>query len=277
MLTGPLIPLLPALAIPPLPVPQPQQIGDRSDDEDSDGGAVDGPQIDGEVTLARTYVRRVPRHLEPLAAYIRQPRFPLLVRQFLYEQLHPDMELPESLDELPDLSTTRFYTYNSARSIFHAPSDICGIGGMRREYIRATKSWFGGGARYDCVLVVHDRDAPGMQGMHVARVRLFFSFKTGGTLYPCALVHWFSLHGDEPDGDTGMWIVTPDWTHGNRGRQPELVVIHVDTILRAVHLMPVFGRATVPEENFDATDSLNAFEAFYVSKLADYHAHEIIY
>ena len=33
------------------------------------------------------------------------------------------------------------YTYNSASSTFYAPSDICGIQGKQREFIRSTPNW----------------------------------------------------------------------------------------------------------------------------------------
>ncbi|KAF7318554.1 hypothetical protein HMN09_00365700 [Mycena chlorophos] len=230
------------------------------------------------ITGSDKTLRRVPKRIDDLAAHFRQPRLPRLVREFLHGQLYPEVdELPDDLDESMDISRLTFRTYNSARSVFYAPSDICGIGGMRREYIRATKSWFGGPPRYDCALVVHDRDEPGMQGLHAARVRLFFSFKFQEKTYPCALVHWFSLQDDHPDTETGMWIVTPDWTRGHHGQQPALAVVHLDAMLRAAHLTPVFGDDFVPEVGFDASDSLDAFQAFYVSKYADYHAHQTVF
>ncbi|KAF7299534.1 hypothetical protein MIND_00903800 [Mycena indigotica] len=293
MLDGPLIPFFePPHPLSPSPPPAPLQgTGSNSSSvpdithrrSDDDSGPVEGPQIDAEVKLAKTYgmfFRKIPRHLTSLAIHLSQPRLPALIRRFLFEQIHPDDDnLPSDMDleATFDLSTSRIYTYTSARAVFHAPSDICGIGGMRQERVRATATWFSGAARYDCALVVHDRDAPGIEGFHVARVRLFFSFKYNNITYPCALVHWFSILGDSPEEDTGMWVVTPDWVHGQYGVQPDMAVIHLDSMLRGVHLIPVFGESYVPEENFDASDSLDAYQSFYVSKYADYHANETIF
>jgi hypothetical protein len=81
-----------------------------------------------------------------------------------------------------------------------------------------------------------------MRGLVVGRVRLFFSFKFQKKFYPCALVQWFSHIGDEADEDTGMWIVKPD---------PTLSVVHLDTILRAAHLIGVLPclRNTINAKN----------------------------
>ena len=48
----------------------------------------------------------------------------------------------------------RIEVFNSAIATFHAPSDISGIAGMRREHIRAMPSWRNGPARYDTVLII---------------------------------------------------------------------------------------------------------------------------
>jgi len=52
--------------------------------------------------------------------------------------------------------------------------------------------------------------------------------------FPCALIHWFSVVGDTPDEDTGMWVVKPDYLPGQK---PFLEVIHVDSILRGAHFI----------------------------------------
>ncbi|KAJ7899505.1 hypothetical protein B0H14DRAFT_2278305, partial [Mycena olivaceomarginata] len=78
----------------------------------------------------------------------------------------------------------RVYLYNSARAVFYAPSDVSGIGGMHHERIRATKSWYRGPPRYDCVFLEHDKDLAGFRGLHAARVRMFFRFKFRGIDYP---------------------------------------------------------------------------------------------
>lgn len=144
---------------------------------------------------------------------------------------------------------------------------------MRRELIRATPSWHHSGSRYDCVFAEKDPALAGFQGLHAARVRLFFSFVFDHVEYPCALVQWFSAVAEQPDALTGMWIVEPDYdVHGAR----LYGVIHLDAILRAAHLVPVFGSAILPN-GFNPSWSLDAFQAFYVNKFADHHAHEVAF
>ena len=68
-----------------------------------------------------------------------------------------------------------------------------------------------------------------------------------------------------------MWVVQPDQ---NANGSPAIGVIHLDSVLRAAHLMPVFGDALMPIE-LHAENSLNTFQAFYINKYIDYHAFEI--
>ena len=58
--------------------------------------------------------------------------------------------------------------------------------------------------RQDCVILNTGSDAPGMRGLDIAHVHLFFSFGLGDELFPCALVHNFSKSFNEPDPDNGM-------------------------------------------------------------------------
>ena len=159
----------------------------------------------------------------------------------------------------------------SAVASFFAPSDECGLRGMRREHIWSCPVWRGKAPRRDCALVVEDEDKPGMRGMNVARIQLFFSFSHNGKHYPCALVEWFSRMGRSPDSDTGMWKVCPDIRRGQR----LCSVIHLNSILRGTHL-PIFGHRFLPI-NFDYTYSLDAFAGYYVNHFADHHSHEIIF
>ncbi|KAJ6450222.1 hypothetical protein C8R47DRAFT_998948 [Mycena vitilis] len=129
----------------------------------------------------------------------------------------------------------------------------------------ASESWYRGPPRYDCVFIEHDPEAPGFRGLHAARVRLLFRFKFQGRDYPCTLIHWFSAHGDEPDPDTGMWIVKPDFVRG-KPREPEMAVVHIDALLRAAHLIGVAGHKFVPPDKFNISNSLAAFTVFYVNK-----------
>lgn len=112
-----------------------------------------------------------------------------------------------------------------------------------------------------------------MLGMQVARVKLLFSFVHAGTYMPCAFVHWFDLVGSEPDQDTGMWIVEPSFRSSGK---PNLQVIHLDTILRAAHLLGVCGESFLPQD-LSADQALDSFPRFYVNKYIDIHAHEVAF
>jgi hypothetical protein len=212
-------------------------------------------------------VRKV--YPEDIAAEIEQPELPNLIRQFIYDQQHSDDDSNASIPDLP-MFYGKITIYPSAVAMFHAPSDTSGIGGMRRERIRAVKSWRNGPSRHDTIFVNTDSSLEGMQGLDVARVQLFFSFSHDGVEYPCALVHWFPCMGDSPDDHTGMWIVHPD-----DGESPPSI-IHLDTVVRAVHLLPVFGPDRV-SRTISFTDTLDTFKRFYVNKFADHHAFEIAF
>ena len=144
---------------------------------------------------------------------------------------------------------------------------------MRRERIRAVKSWRNGPGRYDTIFINTDPsvEGPGMQGLDIARVRLFFSFSYDGIEYPCAFVHWFSRVGDSPSNNTGMWVVEPEVLNNGETLNS---IIHLDTIVRASHLLPVFGPEHV-SKTLLFTDTLNTFNKFYVNKYIDHHAFEI--
>jgi hypothetical protein len=223
--------------------------------------------------------RRCP--VRALADELGQFDFVMLIRQFLHGQLHLDSETAslisadDTLDALPNFyDSEKISVYNSASATFYAPSDLSGIGGMRREHIRVVQSWRKGPSRYDCVFVVTDEMAEGMRSLDVARVRLFFSFTYAGTSYPCALVHWYSRVGDSPDEDTGLWMVEPD--HDTADGSPHAAVIHLDTVLRSAHLIGVYGSDFLPKD-MSSADSLDAFRSYYVNKFIDNHAFQIAY
>jgi hypothetical protein len=223
------------------------------------------------IYLTTFTVRKV--YPDDIATEIEQPDFSHLIRLFIYDQEHPDSNSDISLTALP-----KFYgkitIYPSAVATFHAPSDISGTGGMRCERIRAVTSWRKGPSRYDTVFINTDPAAEGMRGLDVARVRLFFSFSFEGVQYPCALVHWFSRKDNSPDDTTGMWIVEPDMSDDDG--ETLASIVHLDTILRAAHLLPVFGSEHV-SRTLSFTDTLDAFSSFYVNKYADHHAFEIAF
>jgi len=201
--------------------------------------------------------------------------FTALLQEFLYNQRNPDSET--AWEDVPLRERPSFHgkltLYASAVATFYAPSDICGVGGMRKERIRAVSSWRKEGVRYDCVFVNRDASLPGFRGLEVARVRQFFSFTSGGIFYPCALVQWFHRTADIPDTETGMWIVERDVKADG---SPFFDIIHLDSIIRAAHLLPVCGEDYVPR-NLVFHQTLDAFHSFYVNKFIDHHAFEIAF
>lgn len=52
--------------------------------------------------------------------------------------------------------------------------------------------------------------------------------------------------------------------------------IHLDTVLRAAHLMGVCGEAFIPK-TITSANSLDAFYSFYVNKFIDHHTFEIVF
>jgi hypothetical protein len=208
----------------------------------------------------------------PLAArLLMQPQFPILVRRFLYDQLYPDSAIQSRLvfpESLPMIDG-KIEVFNSAVATFRAPSDISGINGLRREHIRAMPSWRNGPARYDTVLINSNPDVEGIYGFEVARVLLFFAFCRQERHYPCALVHWFSFVGVEPDEDTGFSTVEPDF---NDDGSPCLAIVHIDSIYRAVHLLAAHRDAQFINRALTMHSTLDKFKSFYVNKYADHHS-----
>ncbi|KAH9946448.1 hypothetical protein B0H21DRAFT_822755 [Amylocystis lapponica] len=250
-----------------------------------DGDPVEARDMLAHVDLAWRAATGYPRTLPELGDHIGQSALPKLVSRFLYDQSHRDNPHAPNTEDVPlaecPLFTGRVAVFHSASATFYAPSDISGIAGMRREHICATPSWRSGPGRYDCVFVANN-DADGFRGMHVTRVRLFFSFSFQAEDMPCALVKWFSpcrriallgSYFNTMTTSTGMWIVKPDFDFNGRR---SVGVIHLDAIVRATHLIGVYGESHLPPK-FKYTDSLDAFAAFYVNKYADHHAHEIAF
>ena len=193
------------------------------------------------------------------------------MRKFLFRQIYPDLHEDIPIDFFPNFNP-RVHVFHCAKATFYSPSDPSGTGGMRFDYIRATPSWRKGNPRYDTVFVETDPEKEGMAGMHIARVFLLFSFIADSVQYQCALVNWFSFIGDAPDELTGMWMVSPDL----EGDDMYLAVIHIDSILRAAHLIPCYGEDFVADfQDIDASETLNSFPSFYVNKYVDHHANEI--
>lgn len=195
-----------------------------------------------------------------------------MFRRFLFDQLYADGDFTaETVDpaEWPTFSG-RLSIFSSASVSFYAASELAGPGGMRREIVRSTSHWYNSYERCDTILVqVGDNDAV-LGGMLVARVLHFVSFFHNDVHYPCALVNWF-LPEEERDPVTGMWVVRPEKENGRR----TIGVVHLDSVWRACHLMPVFGEMSMPAR-FHFSDSLSAFKAFYLNHYIDFHARECI-
>ncbi|KAE9387156.1 hypothetical protein BT96DRAFT_960446 [Gymnopus androsaceus JB14] len=249
-------------------LPPTRKLPDPSDTDNDDIGPIDSDRAIAKVELAKTRERSYPRYVRQLAEYIGQPRLEPLIQEFLRDQLE------ESNTELPSI-ISKINVYHSAVAMFYAPSDNSGIRGMKQERIRSTPSWHGV-VRRDCVLATINEDRPGFRGMSVARALLFFSFQHEGKTYPCALVHWFNTFGHRPDPKTSMWIVKPTHTDA-RQHHPFLAVVHLDTLVRGVHLEPVYGSRPVPANGLKFHHSLDIFHTFYVNKYADYHSNEILF
>lgn len=208
------------------------------------------------------------------------PQLPEYIQRYLFDHLNPDGEIAgmeADTELLPEIdSNLHVNVYHNATTIFHAPSDLSGIGGMQREIIRACPSWQNGPPRHDCVLVENDPSETGFLGLQVAQVVLFLSFEYDNEQHEVALVHWFDTYKDVPCPVTGMWRVQP---HDHRVSRRRLVsIIHIDTIYRSCHLIPVFGGkgSRVPLD-WHPSRSLLDYRMFYVNKYIDYHAHETIY
>ena len=213
------------------------------------------------------------RNVLTLAEELNLSCLPNLLRRFLFAQLHPDNN--EDPSEIPLADCPRYEgrisVFNSASSRFYAPSDLSGVGGMRVEHIRACPLWRNEYPRNDCVFVNTGSDTEGIRGLEIARVRAFFSFKFNGDVYPCAVVRWYDVIGNSPDIDTGMWMVRPAYSANHA---PSHSVIHVDTIYRAAHLIPIYGRRFLPPD-VNLHVSYDFFRAFYVNKYIDHHAFEL--
>ncbi|KAJ7670784.1 hypothetical protein DFH06DRAFT_981087 [Mycena polygramma] len=215
--------------------------------------------------------RGYPKALQALAAHIHQPQLPDLLRRFLHEEVNglPDGDAPAVPIDACPIFEGRITVHHSAIARFYAPSDLGGAGGMYRERIRSNPNWHGY-ARRDTVLV--DVGAAVMHGLVIGRVLLFFSFVYMDHIFECALVNWLVPVNDTPDPDTGMWVVELE-------RQPyaapTLAIIPVDSIARAAHLIGVYGTAALPED-FHFSDSLDAFNTYFVNPYADHHMHEFL-
>ena len=218
---------------------------------------------------------KYPRSFDDLGQHIGHTNLPDLVRQYLDADAS-DTDLPSTSPQSTCPYAEHLKVFHSARAIFCAPSNPSAITGMYHETIRAMPSWNRGeipGPRYDFIFVSNGLSSdPGMGGLLDAHALLFFSFTIDGEFHQCALIHWFSTFGNQPDSDNGMWVVTPDYS----GARCNVSVIHIDSIVRAAHLLPIFDQQTLPH-TLNYTKTLDSFQGFYVNKYIDYHAYEAVF
>ena len=233
------------------------------------------------LTLQLAPAREYPPTFTALGVKISQHNLPDLVQHFLFYQLYPDSDIePDDLplEQCPPLWDTHASVFHSATATFRAPSNPSGPGGMYREVIHSTPRWSKGdvvGPRRDCVFVDGGKsDAPGMRGLLVARVYLFFSFSFTNVDYPCTLVHWYTTIGTEPSDSNGLWIVEPEYICN---WQRVMGVIHLDSIIRGAHLLPRFPSNTRLPREINYTQTLDVYQQFYVNKYVDHHAFEIAF
>jgi hypothetical protein len=210
-----------------------------------------------------------------LSASLGLPSLAQLAFEFLSEQ--DAIGVAESPTVGAALRNIVVSVHHSAVATFYAPTDPSGIGGMRREVIRAMPSWRGKDRR-DTIFINHDPDLPGMRGLLLARVRMFLHLQTpNAQAFPCALVHWWEVIGDTCDEDTGMWVAEPQFIGADC--KPLLQFIHLDTILRGSHLTPVHSADPehwVPRRH-DHTKTLDTWQKYYINKFVDLNAYAIAF
>jgi hypothetical protein len=96
-----------------------------------------------------------------ITAKVEQPDLSHLIQQFIYNQQHPESHSDISNSPLP-MFYGKITIYPSAVAMFHAPSNISGIGGMCHKCIHAVKSWRKGPGHYDTIFVNTDPSVEGM-------------------------------------------------------------------------------------------------------------------
>ena len=233
-------------------------------------------QAHADTLLATKY----PTTLWELGQHIGQCNLEDLICEFLFYQENPeDTPLPpiQSICWLT-AGIAHLSVFHSVCAVFCAPNNPSGIGGMYCETIRSTPQWKSGdgtiGPRRDCILLDNGSDEPGVKGVDVARVHLFFSFETEDQVYRCALVQNFCKTFTDPDPDNGMWVVEPKhFADDSRF----MSIVHINSIICATHLLPIFrGFSDLPRQlKFSLT--LDSFRAFYINKYMDYHAFETLF
>ena len=190
--------------------------------------------------------------------------------------MHSNKDAPNDIEALPPwprYATIR--VYHHAHATFYSPSDMSGWEGMHSEIIQCTPCWHKECAHYNTVLLKLN-DVSSIASMVVTRVRLFFTlhlWDNQNTVYLCTLVDHYKILGRQPDHVMSMWKVSLDKVNNNQVLQS---VEPLDSIVCAVHLLPVFGTGYIPD-HWPYSLTLDSFQQFYINKYADHHSHQIIY
>jgi hypothetical protein len=79
--------------------------------------------------------------------------------------------------------------------------------------------------------------------------------------------------GDGLDEDTGMWVVQPEV---DADGFPVMSMIHLDCVIRAAHLLPVFSSDIPLPRALHHSETLDSFKLFYINKFIDHHAFKIV-
>ncbi|KAJ6548029.1 hypothetical protein B0H10DRAFT_2202662 [Mycena sp. CBHHK59/15] len=160
----------------PLPPPPPRDSlpppPENPDDECFDHGAMDGPTCIGEVKLAKTYGGQFLSSSLAIV-FLSSPQFVESLMMWI-AWLYTWTSHNELLDGYFNTIGTKFCPSVVLQAVFYALSDVSSVGGMHHEHIRATKSWYHGPPRNDCVFLEHDKDLPGFHGLHTAHVHMLF-------------------------------------------------------------------------------------------------------
>ncbi|TCD60181.1 hypothetical protein EIP91_010605 [Steccherinum ochraceum] len=243
----------------------------EQDNREESPEAFEGPPDRGRVDMAVETQSCYPSTVEGLAEYLDDPSFPSLVHDFLTGYLDKSLTLdPDEVDD-DEVKGSLAYVHHSAAATYFAPSDACGTGGMHREHLRVTRSWWKGPARYDCALVRADDDAEvhlTAGGFTVVRIKLLFSLKRAAKRYPCALVHWFSRTFHATEQVTGLYSVAPQYYDSG---DPFLEVIPISSIYRAAHSIPVYSEDHLLPHTLSFDQTLDSFSHFFINKFADHH------
>ena len=91
--------------------------------------------------------------------------------------------------------------------------------------------------------------------------------------YLCALVHWISHTTDTLSDITGMHVIEPDCLPDG---QPVTAVVHLNTVFRAAHLLPIFSDHPALSKHQHHEETLDLFLEFYVNRYIDCHVFEVV-